>query len=161
MTVEKIKALLDACYQAKRARELLPALPKGVTSSYIQYLDAIEQLEREGVRVKVSDISDALHLPRPGVTRTGRGDGGQRVSAKVRLGRGRARDVSHHHRAGEKALADVQRAVFRPARAASRRYFRRGRGVHHPHHSGALRRHGRKEDHPCLLIAAILRRAAF
>lgn len=31
MTVEKIKALLDACYQAKRARELLPALPKGVT----------------------------------------------------------------------------------------------------------------------------------
>ena len=70
MTVEKIKALLDACYQAKRARELLPTLPKGVTSSYIQYLDAIEQLEREGVRVKVSDISDALHLPRPGVTRT-------------------------------------------------------------------------------------------
>lgn len=52
MTVEKIKALLDACYQAKRARELLPALPKGVTSSYIQYLDAIERLEREGVRVK-------------------------------------------------------------------------------------------------------------
>ena len=26
MTVEKIKALLDACYQAKRARELLPTL---------------------------------------------------------------------------------------------------------------------------------------
>lgn len=70
MTVEKIKALLDACYQAKRARELLPALPKGVTSSYIQYLDTIETLERQGVRVKVSDISDALLLPRPGVTRT-------------------------------------------------------------------------------------------
>ena len=70
MTVEKIKALLDAWCQAKRARELLPALPKGVTSSYIQYLDAIERLEREGVRVKVSDISDALGLPRPGVTRT-------------------------------------------------------------------------------------------
>lgn len=70
MTVEKIKALLDACYQAKRTRELLPTLPKGVTSSYIQYLDAIERLECEGVRVKVSDISDALHLPRPGVTRT-------------------------------------------------------------------------------------------
>ena len=28
MTVEKIKALLDACCQAKRARELLPTLPK-------------------------------------------------------------------------------------------------------------------------------------
>ena len=70
MTISIIKALLDACYQAKRARELLPALPKGVTSSYIQYLDTIETLERQGVRVKVSDISDALRLPRPGVTRT-------------------------------------------------------------------------------------------
>lgn len=70
MTVEKIKGLLDACYQAKRVRELLPPLPKGVLPSYVQYLDIIEGLEARGVRVKVSDISDALNLPRPGVTRT-------------------------------------------------------------------------------------------
>lgn len=70
MTIKRIKDLLRACYQAKRVRELLPALPKGVTSSYIQYLDTIEQLEHRGIRVKVSDISDALNLPRPGVTRT-------------------------------------------------------------------------------------------
>ena len=36
MTIELIKQLLDACYLAKRAREMLPALPEGVTSSYIQ-----------------------------------------------------------------------------------------------------------------------------
>lgn len=65
MTVENIKILLDACYQAKRARELLPELPKGVS-----YLDTIEGLERQGIRVKVSDISDALNIPCPGVTRT-------------------------------------------------------------------------------------------
>lgn len=70
MTVENIKALLDACYQAKRARELLPELPKGVSSSYIHYLDTIEGLERQSIRVKVSDISDALNISRPGVTRT-------------------------------------------------------------------------------------------
>ena len=70
MTVENIKALLDACYQAKRARELLPELPKGVSSSYIHYLDTIEGLERQSIRVKVSVISDALNIPRPGVTRT-------------------------------------------------------------------------------------------
>ena len=70
MTIEKIKELLDACYQAKRVRELLPELPKGVTSSYIHYLDTIEHLEQRGIRVKVSDISDALDLPRPGVTRS-------------------------------------------------------------------------------------------
>ena len=70
MTTQNIKAFLDACYLAKRIRELLPALPDGVSPSYIHYLDTIEQLEQQGIRVKVSDISDALHLPRPGVTRT-------------------------------------------------------------------------------------------
>ena len=70
MTIQTIKDLLDACYQGKRVRELLPPLPRGVRPSYVQYLDVIEMLESHGVRVKVSDISDTLHLPRPGVTRT-------------------------------------------------------------------------------------------
>ena len=34
-----LKAMFDACYQAKHARDLLPALPKGVTSSFIHYLE--------------------------------------------------------------------------------------------------------------------------
>ena len=70
MKIEVIKTLLDACYQAKRIRELLPALPKGVMPSYIHYLDTIERLEQRGVQVKVSDISETLNIPRPGVTRT-------------------------------------------------------------------------------------------
>lgn len=70
MDIQTIKALFDAFYQAKRIRELLPALPEGVTPSYIHFLDTIETLESQGMRVKVSDISAALHIPRPGVTRT-------------------------------------------------------------------------------------------
>ncbi len=70
MTIDLLKQMMDACYLAKRARELLPDLPDGIASSYIQYLDTIERLQRSGVQVKVSDISDALGLPRPGVTRT-------------------------------------------------------------------------------------------
>ena len=70
MTTRYIKHLLDAFYQAKRVRELMPALPKGVTPAFIHYLDTIAALQQQGVRVKVSDISDALHIPRPGVTRT-------------------------------------------------------------------------------------------
>ena len=70
MTAEKIKRMLDACYLAKRVRELLPALPEGVTPAYIQYMDVIQQLQGQGRKVKVSDISDTLKLPRPGVTRT-------------------------------------------------------------------------------------------
>lgn len=70
MKIQTIKAMFDACYQAKRIRDLLPALPDGVTPSYIHYLDTIEALEQRGIRVKVSDISAVLNIPRPGVTRT-------------------------------------------------------------------------------------------
>ena len=47
-----------------------PPLPEGVRASFIQYLDVIQSLERKGIQVKVSDLSDAMELPRPGVTRT-------------------------------------------------------------------------------------------
>ena len=70
MTIEKIKKMMDACYLAKRAWDMLPSLPQSVAPSYIHYLDIIEMLESRGVRVKVSDISETLNLPRPGVTRT-------------------------------------------------------------------------------------------
>ena len=70
MTNKKIKEMLDACYQAKRIREMLPPLPQGVMPSYIQYLDMIQRLEKQGIQVKISDISDVMNLPRPGVTRT-------------------------------------------------------------------------------------------
>mgnify|MGYP002691767442 FL=1 len=34
------------------------------------YKRQIQSLERKGIQVKVSDLSDAMELPRPGVTRT-------------------------------------------------------------------------------------------
>ena len=70
MKVELIKRMMDSCYLAKRARDMLPPLPEGVMPSYIQYLDALQKLEAQGVLVRVSDLSEALGLPRPGVTRT-------------------------------------------------------------------------------------------
>ena len=70
MTPELIKRMIDACYLGKRARELLPPLPAGVLPSYIQCLDVLHRLERSGLPVKISDISDTMNLPRPGVTRT-------------------------------------------------------------------------------------------
>ena len=83
MTNEKVKRMLDACYQAKRIRELLPPLPQGVMPSYIQYMDTIQKLEKQGIQVKVSDISDVMNLPRPGVTRTVKRDGSKRISSQV------------------------------------------------------------------------------
>ena len=73
VSTEKVKRMLEAGYLAKRIRELLPPLPEGVTPAYIQYMDVIHSLQKEGKKVKVSDISDAMNLPRPGVTRTVKG----------------------------------------------------------------------------------------
>lgn len=70
MTGDKIKEVMDACYLAKRVRDMLPKLPNGVTSSHIHYLDTIRRLESSKDRVRVSDISDELGLPRPSVTKT-------------------------------------------------------------------------------------------
>lgn len=70
MQITLIKRMMDSFYLAKRIRDMLPQLPDGIVSSHIQYLDVIQQLEQQGVPVKISDISDALALPRPGVTRT-------------------------------------------------------------------------------------------
>ncbi len=70
MTADKIKRMLDACYLAKRIRELLPTLPEGVKPTYIQYMDIIHTLQKSNEQVKISDISDKLRLPRPGITRT-------------------------------------------------------------------------------------------
>ena len=41
-----------------------------MTSSYIQCLDVIQKLQTRGIQPKISDLSDTLNLPRPGVTRT-------------------------------------------------------------------------------------------
>ena len=70
MTNEKIKRMLDACYQAKRIREMLPPLPEGIVSSHIRYMDMIQELQKQNDHVRVSDLSDVLNIPRPGVTRT-------------------------------------------------------------------------------------------
>lgn len=70
MNSQKTKKMLDSCYVAKRILDLLPELPEGVLPSYIRYLETIIDLKERNGRVKVSEISKALNLPRPGVTRT-------------------------------------------------------------------------------------------
>ena len=70
MKSEKVKEMLDSCYMAKRILDMLPKLPEGVLPSYVRYLETIIELEEKNQKVKVSDVSEVLNLPRPGVTCT-------------------------------------------------------------------------------------------
>ena len=70
MKSKKVKEMLDSCYMAKRILDMLPKLPEGVLPSYVRYLETIIELEEKNQKVKVSDVSEVLNLPRPGVTRT-------------------------------------------------------------------------------------------
>lgn len=70
MKSEKVKEMLDSYYMAKRILDMLPKLPEGVLPSYVRYLETIIELEEKNQKVKVSDVSEVLNLPRPGVTRT-------------------------------------------------------------------------------------------
>lgn len=70
MKSEKVKEMLDSCYMAKRILDMFPKLPEGVLPSYVRYLETIIELEEKNQKVKVSDVSEVLNLPRPGVTRT-------------------------------------------------------------------------------------------
>lgn len=70
MNSQKTKEMLDSFYMAKRILDLLPELPEGVLPSYIRYLETVLNLKEAHEKVKVSDLSSTLNLPRPGVTRT-------------------------------------------------------------------------------------------
>ena len=55
MTIETIKRMLDACYQGKRIRDMLPPLPDGVASSYLEIsfvdTDNINRFFNEGPKM--------------------------------------------------------------------------------------------------------------
>lgn len=68
MTVKTAKQMMDAFYTAGRIRGMLPPLPKGVAPSYINILDTIQGLAESGA-VRASDVSETLHIARPGITR--------------------------------------------------------------------------------------------
>ena len=71
MTIETIKRLLDACYQGKRIRICFRRCRRS-HHSYIQYLMSSSRWNQNGIHVKISDISGALNLLAPGVTRPSR-----------------------------------------------------------------------------------------
>lgn len=69
MDQRKAKDVIDVFERIERFTNGRPPLPKGVLPSYLKLVDWIYQLSLKG-KVKVSDLADALHLSRPGITRS-------------------------------------------------------------------------------------------
>ena len=137
MDIELIKRMMDACYQGKRIRDMLPPLPDGVASSFIQYLDIIEKLEKQGIRVKISDVSDALSLPRPGVTRTVK-DMEAKGYVKKLASAGRPDYLSDCYRSRKSPFREVQQTVLYYSIRLCRQYSRGGHSMYHPDHGEIL-----------------------
>lgn len=69
MNTDLIKKFLDACQEAKKVTELMPKLPKGMKPRHIHVIDMIYILSQKKAYVKVSDISEALKVTRPSITK--------------------------------------------------------------------------------------------
>lgn len=70
MKTEKAKRLIDSFHEAKHVLSCMPPLEKGLTPLSVHVIDIIHEENEKGKAVKPSQISEKLHLTRPGITRT-------------------------------------------------------------------------------------------
>ena len=68
MTLDLVRDFLAACHEARRMTELMPRLPAGMSPRHIGVIDTIHQLGSAG-GVRVSDVSRALGVTRPNITK--------------------------------------------------------------------------------------------
>lgn len=102
-----IKQMFDACYMAKRTRDMLPPLPEGVQPSYIHYLDCMQELEEKRKQVRISDLSEFLNIPRPGVTRTVKEMEAKGYLQKMASPDDGPGNLPYCHGKGEKAASEI------------------------------------------------------
>ena len=69
MTQEKLKQVLDACFDAKRLIEKLPDLPDGMKPRQVHVLDAVNEIQKKQGFCRVSDISSYMNTTLPSITK--------------------------------------------------------------------------------------------
>lgn len=69
MNDELIRHLFDACFYGKQITELLPPLPPNMKSRHIQVIDIIYRLQEKQEYVRISDVSAAMRITKPSVTK--------------------------------------------------------------------------------------------
>lgn len=61
--------ILETLWLAKKAIECLPQLPKGMKPSHIRALDVIYQKHKQNGSVRVTDVSVAMQITKPSITK--------------------------------------------------------------------------------------------
>lgn len=69
MNSDQIKTLLDCCFVAKHITEEMKELPKGFKPRHMHVLAAVAKLSASKHDVRVSDVSRALNITTPSVTK--------------------------------------------------------------------------------------------
>lgn len=69
MNTEYIKNFIDICHEAKKITEMMPKLPRGMKPRHIHVIESIVSLSEKNAYVRVSDVSDALRITKPSVTK--------------------------------------------------------------------------------------------
>lgn len=69
MDTTNLKQMLKACNLAKRILERMPQLPPGMKPRHLHVLEAIYERETASLPCRVSDVSAALNVTTPSVTK--------------------------------------------------------------------------------------------
>lgn len=69
MDAKSLRQLVDSCFLAKRIVETLPELPHGMKPRHIHVLDAIGTIQDTQGACRVSDVSTALGITMPSITK--------------------------------------------------------------------------------------------
>ncbi|UZT83439.1 MarR family transcriptional regulator [Caproicibacterium sp. BJN0003] len=67
--MEILQQLLDACFYGKQITELMPSLPKKLKPRHMSVIGIIHALQEKQNCVRVSDVSHALRITPPSITK--------------------------------------------------------------------------------------------
>lgn len=70
METELAKRMIDACHEAQTILNLMPPLPEGMTAQYMQMIEAVHDLTKDGKGARVSEIGRRMRLTLPGTARS-------------------------------------------------------------------------------------------
>lgn len=112
MTIDQIKKMMDACYLAKRVRELMPKLPSG-SNAFVYPVSG-----RDSETGAAKRPGEGVRYQRcPGTSKTwrdqdGERDGVQGIFKKDHFSRGRSDHLHHYYRRWKTSVGQIRPEIL-------------------------------------------------